>query len=108
MSEHKHLPNASHVEVVKAIIKVKKRASQSKEKLVQLIQNYMATLSEDVKPFLPSHNALRKTVEVAGQITSKSLLYVYLPAPELGEYGTAEVGIILNDNLKVGNLTISS
>ncbi|CAG8586190.1 16058_t:CDS:2 [Cetraspora pellucida] len=75
MSEHKHLPDASRVEVVKAITEVKKRASQSKEKPVQLIQNYMATLSEDVKPFLPSHNALRKTVV-------RSRKTVQLPQPQ--------------------------
>ncbi|CAG8625909.1 12099_t:CDS:2 [Dentiscutata heterogama] len=62
MSEHKHLPDASHVEVVKAITEIKKHTSQSKEKPIQLIQNYMATLPEDIKLFLPSHNALRKAV----------------------------------------------
>ncbi|CAG8711005.1 3445_t:CDS:1, partial [Racocetra persica] len=35
----------------------------------------MATLSEDVKPFLPSHNALRKTVV-------RSRKTVQLPQPQ--------------------------
>ncbi|CAG8606742.1 16790_t:CDS:2 [Cetraspora pellucida] len=38
--QHNHLPDATHPEVIKAVTELKKRASETRKKPVQLIQNY--------------------------------------------------------------------
>ncbi|CAG8846582.1 36884_t:CDS:1, partial [Racocetra persica] len=60
--KHNHLPDASHSEVVKAVTEIIKRASESREKPVRLIQDYISTISNNVQPFMPSQNALREII----------------------------------------------
>ncbi|CAG8724452.1 14253_t:CDS:2, partial [Cetraspora pellucida] len=62
MDGHNHLPDATRSEVVKAVTEIKKRASESREKPIQLIQNSMANISENVQPFMPSLDALRQII----------------------------------------------
>ncbi|CAG8850457.1 7659_t:CDS:1, partial [Racocetra persica] len=64
--QHNHLPDATRPEVVKAITELKKRASETREKPVQLIQNY--SISDDIQPFMPSLNALRQIVSRSKKI----------------------------------------
>ncbi|CAG8725296.1 4546_t:CDS:2 [Cetraspora pellucida] len=62
MDGHNHLPDATHSKVIKAVTEIKKHASESREKPIQLIQNFMANISEDVQPFMPSLDALRQII----------------------------------------------
>ncbi|CAG8591948.1 11212_t:CDS:2, partial [Cetraspora pellucida] len=64
--QHNHLPDATRPEDVKAVTELKKRASETREKPIQLIQNY--SISDDIQPFMPSLNALRQIVSHSKKI----------------------------------------
>jgi MULE transposase domain/FLYWCH zinc finger domain len=62
-SEHNHAPDASRVKVVKGINLLKERAQQTNEQPAQVIQAIVTGTSQEVYPYLPSHDALRQTVK---------------------------------------------
>ncbi|CAB4377153.1 unnamed protein product [Rhizophagus irregularis] len=62
IGEHNHAPQASSANVAKAIAEIKKKAGETREKPMHIIQNHMINISEDVHPYMPSHNALRKKI----------------------------------------------
>ncbi|CAG8783612.1 31006_t:CDS:1, partial [Racocetra persica] len=64
--QHNHLPDATRPEVIKAVTELKKRVSETREKPVQLIQNY--SISNNIQPFMPSLNALRQIVSHSKKI----------------------------------------
>jgi hypothetical protein len=59
---HNHSPQASSADVAKAIAEIKKQAGETREKPTLIIQNNMINISEEVHPYMPSHNALRKKI----------------------------------------------
>ena len=59
---HGHAPQASNTNVAKAVAEVKKRARETREKPIQIIQNNMVNISEETRPCMPSRDSLRKRI----------------------------------------------
>ncbi|CAG8764644.1 3990_t:CDS:1, partial [Funneliformis caledonium] len=59
-SEHNHAAEASRVNVIKKINILKKRAQQSNDQPAQVIQTIISNSTNEVYPYLPSHDALRQ------------------------------------------------
>ena len=61
-SNHNHSPQASSASVAKAIAGIKRWASETREKPIQIIQNSIVDISDEICPYLPSCNALRRKI----------------------------------------------
>jgi hypothetical protein len=61
-SNHNHSPQASSASIAKAIAGIKRRASETREKPIQIIQNSIVNISEEICPYMPSRNALRRKI----------------------------------------------
>jgi hypothetical protein len=59
---HDHSPQASGANIAKAIAGIKRRANETREKPVQIIQNNMINISKEICPYMPSRDALRKRI----------------------------------------------
>ena len=62
-SDHNHTAEASRVNVVKTIKVLKERAQQNNNQPVQIIQDVIANSSQEIFPYPPSRDALRKTIK---------------------------------------------
>lgn len=62
-TEHSHAAEASRVKVIKSLNLLKERAQQTTDQPVQVIQNVVASSSQEICPYLPSRDALRQTVK---------------------------------------------
>jgi hypothetical protein len=62
-SDHNHAPEASRINVVKAINMLKRRAQETNDQPVQIIQDIVANSSQEIYPYFPSHGALRQSVK---------------------------------------------
>ena len=62
-SEHNHAAEASRVNVIKTINILKEHAQQTNDQPVQIIQTIAAHSSQEIYPYLPSHNALRQSIK---------------------------------------------
>jgi hypothetical protein len=57
-----HAPQASRPQVIKAVAEIKKRARETREAPTQIIQDNMINIARDVRPHMPSLNALRQAI----------------------------------------------
>jgi hypothetical protein len=60
--DHDHTPQASDANVAKAVFDIKKRASETREKPIQIIQNNMINIPQETRPYMPSRDALRRKI----------------------------------------------
>jgi hypothetical protein len=61
-TEHNHAAEASQVKVIKAINMLKERSQQTNDNPVQVIQTIVNGTSQEICPYLPSHDALQQTI----------------------------------------------
>ncbi|RIB29033.1 hypothetical protein C2G38_2028021 [Gigaspora rosea] len=61
-SEHNHAPEASRVDVIQALNNIKELASQTHEKLSQIIHDTAIEMPEDSFYYMPNSQALRKQI----------------------------------------------
>jgi hypothetical protein len=70
---HNHTPQASSANnVAKAIAGFKRRVSETREKPVQIIQNNMANIPEEIRPYMLSRNALRRKIARVRKVETPS------------------------------------
>ena len=60
--EHNHGSQASNAEVAKITAHIKRQASETRDKPAKIIQDNVISMSEEVRPYIPSLNALRRTI----------------------------------------------
>jgi hypothetical protein len=62
ISGHNHSPDASRVDVTQALNEIKEKASESREKPSQIIQDAIVNMPEESFSYMPSNEALRKQI----------------------------------------------
>ena len=61
--DHSHAAEASRIDVVKSINAIKRKAQETNDQPVQIIQDMVAHTSQEIYPYLPSNNALRQSIK---------------------------------------------
>src|SRR5688572_20268439 len=61
--DHSHAAEASRIDVVKSINAIKRKAQETNDQPVQIIQDMVAHSSQEIYPYLPSNNALRQSIK---------------------------------------------
>ena len=62
-TEHNHAPQASASELAKSVGYLKEDARNTRDQPCQIIQNNVINTSPDIRPYLPSKDALRKKIK---------------------------------------------
>ena len=62
-SEHNHAAEANRVKVINKINVLKESAQQSNDQPAQIIQTAISDTTNEVYPYLPSHDALRQVIK---------------------------------------------
>src|SRR5436190_16314831 len=62
-SDHNHAAEASRIDVVKAINALKRKAQETNDQPVQIIQSVITSSSQEMYSYLPSRDALRQSVK---------------------------------------------
>ncbi|CAB5202397.1 unnamed protein product [Rhizophagus irregularis] len=61
-TDHNHAPQASDAGVAKLTAQIKRQASETKDKPTKIIQDNIISIPEEIHPYIPSPNALRRTI----------------------------------------------
>ncbi|CAJ0847156.1 12514_t:CDS:1 [Entrophospora sp. SA101] len=62
VTDHNHAAEASRVNVIRTVNTLKERGKETNEPPAQIIQTTTANISHETHPYLPSHDALRQTI----------------------------------------------
>lgn len=60
--EHNHTPQASDARIIKTIAQIKRQASETRDNPAKIIQDNIINMPEEIHPYIPSTNALRRTI----------------------------------------------
>ena len=60
--EHNHRPQASDAGIAKFSAQIKNQASETRDKPAKIIQSNIVSMLEEIHPYLPSINTLRRTI----------------------------------------------
>ncbi|POG75212.1 hypothetical protein GLOIN_2v1770416, partial [Rhizophagus irregularis DAOM 181602=DAOM 197198] len=61
-TDHNHAPQASDAGVAKLTAQIKRQASETRDKPAKIIQDNIISIPEEIHPYIPSPNALRRTI----------------------------------------------